>query len=261
MNKYKVQAKKRFGQNFLEDDNIISKIIISCELKKSDVVVEVGPGFGAITEKIAEAAGKVYAVEIDRDLCEILKSSLSSYGNLKVLCADFLKVNLADFKGGLKIIGNLPFYITALIISHLIKQKEFVNSIFITVQKEVAQRIVASPGNKQYGAFSCFVQFYTKPKILFDIRKGCFWPRPQVDASFMRLEMLSRPSVKVKNEKFFLQLIRTAFNQRRKNIVNSLAKIVSKDKLLLILKDLNIKATSRAENLSLEDFARIEKKN
>jgi len=259
MMRYKVYPRKRLGQNFLRDANIVNKIISSCGLKKEDIVLEIGPGSGALTEKICKAAEKVYAVEIDRYLCQILNSSLSACKNLEILNSDFLKINLQKFKKNFKIIGNLPFYITSPIISHIIGQREFLDSVFITVQKELAQRIIAKPGNKQYGAFSCFVQFYTKPKILFDIKRGCFWPRPEVDASFMHLKVRSRPAVEVEDEELFLRLIRTAFNQRRKTILNSLAKIVSKDKLLLLLNDLNINATSRAENLSLGDFARIEK--
>ena len=258
--RYKNYPKKRLGQNFLRDDNIVNKIISHCQLKKSDSVIEIGSGLGALTEKICKASGKVYAVEIDRDLCQILDSSLSACKNLEILNLDFLKINFQKFKKKFKIIGNLPFYITTPIISHIISQRQFLDSIFITVQKELAQRAVAGPGNKQYGAFSCFVQFYTEPKILFNIKRGCFWPRPEVDASFIRLQIRNKPVVEVGDEKLFLRLIRTAFNQRRKTVLNSLQKIIPKDKLLLLLNDLNISATSRAENLSLEDFARIEKR-
>ena len=253
----KVYPKKRLGQNFLRDDNIVNKIVNRCELKKSDVVLEIGPGLGALTDKLCEIVKKVYAVEIDKGLCEDLSRELSDYNNLEIICKDFLKLNLSIFKERIKIIGNLPFYITSPIISHIINYKKAIDSIFITVQKELARRAVARPGNKQYGAFSCFVQFYTEPKILFDIRKGCFWPRPEVDASFIRLQIRNKPAVEVGDEELFLRLIRTAFNQRRKTILNSLAKIVPKDKLLLLLNDLNINVTSRAENLSLENFARI----
>jgi len=257
MQKFQYRPKKKFGQNFLIDDNVANKIIRACELKRSDSLIEIGPGLGAITKKVSEKVKKLEAIEIDRDLCEILNRELSACKNLKVICADFLKFDLSALKQEVKIIGNLPFYLTSPIISHIIKHKKFISSAFITVQKEVAERIIASVGKKQYGSFSCFVQYYTKPMILFVIKKTCFWPRPEVDASFVKLEFLSKPPIKVKDERLFFSIIRTAFNQRRKNILNSLDKIIPKAKLQKSLNRLSIDSSVRPENLSLEDFRKI----
>ena len=255
------KPKKSLGQNFLIDKNIQRKIIVACELKPCDIVLEIGGGRGELSRLIADNVDKVYCLEIDKYLCKILKNGLTGYTNIKIINQDILKFNFKkhfkNSKNKIKVIGNIPFYITTPIIEHLLKYREKINIIFITVQKEFARRITSVAGPKDYGSFSCFAQYYTKAKILFLIKKGCFRPQPNVDSSLVRLEIRKVPPVKINDERLFFKIIRAAFNKRRKTLRNSLKGIVSTERLEVFFNKYNIDTNIRPERLCLEDFAKL----
>ncbi|MBI5145327.1 MAG: ribosomal RNA small subunit methyltransferase A [Candidatus Omnitrophica bacterium] len=253
------KPKKRLGQNFLVDKNIQKKIIQACQLKPADIVLEIGAGRGELSRLIAKKVYRLYAVEIDTNLSQILKEDLKVYKNVRLINQDILKLNLnrCIVTNKLKVIGNIPYYITTPIIAHLVKYKNKIAEIFLTVQKEFAKRMVAQPGRKDYGAFSCFVQYYTDPKILFYIKKGCFYPQPKVDSCFLRLELRDKPAVEVKNERLFFKIIRQGFQQRRKTLRNSLKGIVSQGLLLKFFAKYGIDCNIRPERLSLQEVANL----
>lgn len=255
------QPKKSLGQNFLADKNIRKKIISSAQLQKSDVVLEIGGGRGEITGMIAERAGKVYVVELDRDLCAVLKKSTEELKNVEIINRDILKIDLSGCFGGLaekiKVIGNIPYYIASPIIAHLLKHRNIIGRAFLTVQKEFAARVCSRAGSKDYGSFSCFVQYYCLPKILFHIKNTSFSPAPKVDSSFLCLEIRSAPPVKVKDESRFFRIIRAAFNQRRKTLKNSLKEVVPAERLTEFFRRYHIDTRIRPEGLTLGDFANI----
>lgn len=263
------KPKKGLGQHFLIDKNIQEKIVKACKLKKTDTILEIGPGRGEITQVLLGKVKKVIAVEIDKNLCQILKEKFSSFKNLELLNTDILKLNLSDLRGRtglgrsrrgeerLKVIANIPYYISTPIIAHLLRFKESLEVVFLTLQKELAMRLTALPGNKDYGAFSCFVQFYAQPGILFLIKNSSFWPKPKVDSCFVQLEILPQPSVKVRNQKLFFRIIRIAFNQRRKFFKNNLTKIFPHLEVLNYFKKFGLDKNVRAEELSLADFAKV----
>lgn len=250
------KPKKSLGQNFLVDKNIQEKIIQACNLRKSDSVLEIGPGRGEITEYLICRVKKVIAIEIDKELCGILGQRFQNAKNFELLHQDILKTDLSGYKN-LKVIANIPYYISTPIISRLIDYKGSIKAIYLSVQKELAQRLIACCGSKVYGAYSCFVQFYTQPKILFTIKNSSFWPQPKVDSCFVELRILPKPRYKVKNEELLFKVIRLGFNQRRKLLKNSLAKIASQEKLLGCFKKLALPQNSRAEDLPLADFAKL----
>lgn len=257
------KSKKRLGQNFLIDKNIQRKIIEACELKSCDIVLEVGAGRGELTKLIAEKVSKVYALEIDSELCGLLRDNLKNYSKAQIINEDILKFNLRKYfmkdkiSSGVKIIGNIPYYISSPIIGHLIKFREELTVIFITVQKEFAQRMTAFAGQKAYGAFSCFVQYYSEPKIIFTIKKTCFSPVPKVDSCLIRMNLLKQPRVQPKDEKLFFKIIRACFGKRRKTLRNSLRDIITKERLDKFFTKFAIDANVRPEDLSLEDFANL----
>lgn len=255
------KPKKSLGQHFLIDKNIQNKIINACEFKTSDIVLEIGAGRGELTRLIADRVSLVYAVEIDPYLSSVLVDNLKGNKNVRIITKDILKFNLKRYFGKLeikiKVIGNIPYYITSPIIEHLLKYRDKIDTIFITVQKEFARRMTACPGSKEYGSLSCFVQYYTKAKILFLIKRTCFLPSPKVDSCFVRLKIEREPQVKVNNEKFFFKIIRAAFNQRRKTLRNSLRGIIPAHKLGVFFNQYNIEVNIRPEDLSLEDFANL----
>jgi 16S rRNA (adenine1518-N6/adenine1519-N6)-dimethyltransferase len=256
------KPKKRLGQNFLVDKNIQEKIIRSSNLKKSDIVLEIGPGRGELTQAILDKVKKLVAVEIDKGLCAHLKEKFSSCGNFVLMEQDILKTDLSCLAGGkgsgkLKVIANIPYYITTPVISHLLEFRSIIRTIFLTVQKELALRLTAHPGSKDFGAFSCFVQFYARPRLIFHIRNNSFWPRPKVDSCFVELRVFSKPIAHVNDEKLFFKIIRTGFGQRRKFLRNSLAKEFSAEDIRDCFKAVGIKEAARPENLSLWDFAGI----
>ena len=253
------QPKKSLGQNFLIDKNIQNKIIENVDLDPADTVLEIGPGEGAITGLLCQNAAKVFAVEIDRSLCALLTSKFATVQNLSVINADFLKFDLRSLPPGnkLKVIGNIPYYITSPIVEHLLLYREKISEIYLTVQKEFANRMAADPGSKVYGSFSCFVQYYTQPEILFLIKKNSFHPAPKVDSCFMRMKLREEPAVKVKNEAMLFKIIRTAFGQRRKTMKNGLEELIPNRKLEEFFRLYDIDPRIRAEDLALQDFANI----
>lgn len=275
-----IKPKKRLGQNFLTDKNIQRKITDCLELKPSDTVLEIGAGKGELTGLIAQKVNKIYALEIDPDLCLALKNNLKDYSNIEIINQDILKFNLrkyfarlkrkinpvrdtanlsdnAIFSNGVKAVGNIPYYIASPIVEYLIKFRDRIDVIFITVQKEFAKRMTAVHGSKLYGSFSCFVQYYSEPKIILNIKKTCFFPAPGVDSCFLRLKIRARPPVEPRDEKLFFKVIRTAFNYRRKTLRNSLGNTISCRKLEEFFTRYGIDSNTRPEDLSLEDFANL----
>ena len=257
----KIKPIKRFGQNFLCDERILQRIADAAGLTSQDVVLEIGTGAGNLTKYLCKKTRFVYTVEKDARLCKVAAGNLAEFNNVKIICADILKTDLQGFGSGLKVIGNLPFYITTPIIFKLLEQKKYIDDIIIMVQKEVAGRIVAKPGGKDYGILSCSVQFYTEPEILFHISKNVFRPQPKVDSTLLRLKPLDTTAVCVKDEGNFLKLIKAAFGRRRKTLSNSLSGEsglgLAKEDVEKILRKAGIDPKRRAETLSLEEFAKI----
>jgi len=261
---HQYRPRKSLGQSFLVDDAIRAKILDSSDLQREDIVVEIGPGFGALTFDLADRVKKVIAVEKDRTISPILGEMIreSKRSNIELVKGDILGFPLEGIaRDRLKVLGNLPYSITTPIILYLIENKDLIGSIFITLQREFAQRLLAKPDTSDFGSISCFVQYHTRCSSLFAINRGSFFPLPKVDSSFIRLDVLGKPSVIVKEEEIFFKVIRASFNQRRKMIANSLSNAgiagLSKGELVLILNRLNIDGRKRAENLSLNDFANI----
>lgn len=257
-----IKPKKRLGQNFLIDKNIQKKIIESCEFSQSDIVLEIGAGRGEMTSLIAEKVAFVYALEIDVDLCKILKHNLANLKNVEIINQNILKFDFKNYfrkiKKRIKVAGNIPYYITTPIIERLLEYKDKIEVIFIAVQKEFASRLISGPDRKEYGSLSCFLQYYTKPQIMFFISKNCFRPVPKVDSCFLKLSIRRTPPVKIKDEKLFFNLIRTSFNQRRKTLRNSLKDIIPKQqKLEMFFEKYAIDRNIRPENLALSDFAHL----
>ena len=267
LQKYNFNFQKRFGQNFLIDTNVLDKIISSAEITKEDCVLEIGPGIGTMTQYLAESAREVVAVEIDKNLIPILEDTLSSYDNVTVINDDILKVDIAKLvqekNGGkpIKVVANLPYYITTPIIMGLFESHVPLKSITIMVQKEVADRMQVGPGTKDYGALSLAVQFYAKPQIVANVPPNCFIPRPNVGSAVIRLTRHEQPPVQVKNEKFMFELIRASFNQRRKTLVNGLTNApnlgLSKEQVLDALEKMGVSAQIRGEALTLQQFGQL----
>jgi len=247
--------KKHLGQNFLTDIHVQQKIIQACELKSDDVVVEIGPGQGVLTRLIAPNVKMLICIETDRDLIEPLQLSLK--GTVEIIHADFLKWDMIALPDGIKVIGNIPYYISTPIIEKLIKDRAKISAAFLTVQLEFGGRLTARPGGKEYGSLSCFAQYYADIKMLFKIKNTCFKPAPKVDSCFLRLDRKPQAQMPSCNEEFLFELIQTAFQQRRKNIVNSLKGLVGKEKLEGSLKALGIDLNARAENLTLSNYIEL----
>ena len=250
------RANKSLGQNFLNDANVLRKILLACNLSKEESILEIGAGRGAITEHLMRQAKRVLAVETDARLVEILEKKFSGT-NVEVIHADILKLDLENLPAGIKVIGNLPYYICAPIIVKLLEHPAHFQEMFFTVQKEFAERICAKPGSRTIGAFSHFVQYHCVPKSLFTIPAGCFRPIPKVDSSFIQLKTLGEPTVKVEDEEFLFEMIRTSFQQRRKTLSNSLSTNIPREKIHEALAELNIDPQARCETLKLQDFARL----
>lgn len=251
--------KKRLGQNFLRDIKIQQKIIQACHLKDDDTVLEIGPGQGAITRLIAPCVKKLVCVETDRDLIEPLRLLFpnESHGNpVEVIHADFLKWDMSHLPSGIKIVGNIPYYISTPIIEKIISERARVSEAFLTVQLEFGERLIAKEGGKEYGSLTCFVQYYADIKMHFKIKNASFKPAPRVDSCFISIK-LNDGKEKAKDEAFLFKLIQTAFQQRRKNIVNALKGLVEKEKLERILQELNIDPKARPENLTLLNYINI----
>lgn len=259
-----IKPKKSLGQNFLIDKNIQHKIIRSCVLTKDDIVLEIGSGRGDLTQLLAQNAKQVYALEIDERLYPLLEQGMMAYDNCQIIKSDILKFDLNKFlqankiKQKIKVIGNIPYYISSPIIEHLINYRQRISSAFMTVQKEFGRRAKAGPGSKEYGSFSCFVQYYCTCLILFEIKRNSFKPAPNVDSCFLSLQFREKPAVLVHDEDKFFKLIRTAFNQRRKTLRNSLDDLVAQDRLADFLQEAGINQNVRPEDLSLEQFASLD---
>ena len=264
--KYNFAFQKKFGQNFLIDEHVLNKIIAAAGVTKEDVVLEIGPGFGTMTQYLAEAAREVVAVEIDKTLIPILQETLADYDNVTLINEDILKVDIAalveEKNGGrpIKVVANLPYYITTPIIMGLFESHVPLDNITVMVQKEVALRMQAEPGTKDYGALSLAVQFYAEPYIAANVPPNCFIPRPNVGSAVIRLNRWQNPPVRVKDERFLFSLIRASFNQRRKTLQNSLVNggiPVTKDQVVNALERLALSPTIRGEALTLEQFAAL----
>ena len=273
--KYGFSFQKKFGQNFLIDANILEKIIASAEITKEDCVIEIGPGIGTMTQYLAENAREVVAVEIDKNLIPILEETLKEYENVSILNEDILKVDLnrlvKEKNNGrpIKVVANLPYYITTPIIMGLFESHVPLSSITIMVQKEVADRMQVGPGTKDYGALSLAVQYYAKPEIMLNVPPACFMPRPNVGSAVIRLTRFEEPPVKTQDERKMFSIIRAAFNQRRKTLANALTnglaytneegKVihVSRKEVCEALEKMGLSQTIRGEALSLEQFARL----
>ncbi|MFA5096606.1 MAG: 16S rRNA (adenine(1518)-N(6)/adenine(1519)-N(6))-dimethyltransferase RsmA [Candidatus Omnitrophota bacterium] len=257
----RIQPKKSLGQNFLIDQNIRKKITASLDLSPDDIILEIGAGSGEMTVSLAPHAGQVFALELDPRLYSVLKGSFAGYAKIRLIQGDILKLDLNELlrdhriEGKVKVFGNIPYYISSPIIEHLLNFRERISRAFLMVQKEFAARVAAEPGSKDYGSFSCFVQYYASPQVLFHISRHCFKPAPKVDSSFLELEIREAPAVKVRDEELFFKIIRAAFNQRRKTLRNSLSELVPEQ----ILKDFFAKTgldyRTRPERLKLENFA------
>lgn len=267
LNRYGFNFQKKFGQNFLIDENVVEKIVREAGVTKDDFIVEVGPGIGTMTQILCENAREVVAVEIDKKLIPILtEDTLSYYDNVTVINEDILKLDirkLTEEKNNgkpIKVVANLPYYITTPIIMGLFESHVPLDSITIMVQKEVADRMQCGPGTKDYGALSLAVQFYAKPKVVLNVPASCFMPRPNVDSAVIRLERFKTPPVDVKDEHLMFKIIRASFNQRRKTMLNSVGNSgigISKEALTKALETMGLPLTIRGEALTLEQFAAL----
>ena len=265
--KYGFQFQKKFGQNFLIDPHILEEIIYEAGVTKDDFVLEIGPGIGTMTQYLCESAREVVAVEIDSNLIPILKDTLSAYDNVEVMNEDILKVDIAKLarerNGGkpIKVVANLPYYITTPIIMGLFESHVPIDSITIMVQKEVADRMQEGPGSKEYGALSLAVQYYAKPEIVVTVPPSCFMPQPKVGSAVIRLTRHREAPVTVKNEKLMFQIIRASFNQRRKTLAKGLSNAgiqgLTKEEIQKCIEELGEPLTIRGEALSLEKFAKL----
>ena len=265
--KYEFCFQKKFGQNFLIDGHVLDKIIAGAGVTKDDMVLEIGPGIGTMTQYLAEAAGKVVAVEIDRNLLPILQETLADYDNVKVIHADVLSLDLEKLvqeeNGGrpIKVVANLPYYITTPIIMALFEQHVPRANVTVMVQKEVAARMKSGPGSKDYGALSLAVQYYAEPYIVANVPCNCFMPRPNVDSAVIRLTRYEEPPVQVKDEKMLFKIIRASFNQRRKTLQNGLNNSselnFTKDQIAAAIAEAGFSPSVRGEALTLEQFAKL----
>lgn len=267
LQKYNFNFQKKFGQNFLIDTHVLDKIIAAANITEDDLVLEIGPGIGTMTQYLCEHARQVVAVEIDKNLIPILEDTLSEYDNVKVIQNDILKVDINQIaqeeNGGrpIKVVANLPYYITTPIIMGLFESHVPIENITVMVQKEVADRMQVGPGTKEYGALSLAVQYYAEPYIVANVPPNCFMPRPKVGSAVIRLTRHKENPVEVKDEALMFRLIRASFNQRRKTLVNGLTNSLevqaSKEEILAALEKMGVSATVRGETFGLEEFATL----
>ena len=265
--KYDFNFQKKYGQNFLIDTRVLDKIIAAAEITKDDMVLEIGPGIGTMTQYLAEAARQVIAVEIDANLIPILKETLQDYSNVVLLHNDILKVDITElarqYNQGrpIKVVANLPYYITTPIIMGLFEKEVPVDNITVMVQKEVADRMQTGPGSKDYGALSLAVQYYAKPYLVANVPQNCFLPRPSVGSVVIRLTRYTAPPVQVKDTALMFRIIRASFNQRRKTLLNGLSNSpeldFSKEQIAAAIEALKLPAAVRGETLTLNQFAQL----
>ncbi len=257
---------KSLGQNFLIDGNVIDSICTKAEITEKDQVLEVGPGIGTLTQELCERAGKVVAIELDKTLLPILDETLASYKNVEIVQGDVLKIDLHSLfenklpEGNVKVVANLPYYITTPIVMRLLEERLNIDKIVVMVQKEVAQRMMASPGNKDYGALSVAVQYYSQANIIVNVPSNVFIPRPNVDSAVIMLDVYDKPRVEVKNEKLFFSIVKAAFGKRRKTLLNALSSStlsITKEAVKEALIMCNIDPIRRGETLTIEEFATL----
>lgn len=268
MNKYNITANKSYGQNFLIDENVVSGIIEKAEVSKKDLVIEIGPGLGTLTSFLLESAGKVICIELDTNMLTILNDRFKLYNNFELINDDVLKVNLQELISrnsefeNIKVVANLPYYITTPIIMKLLEEKLNLTSITVMVQKEVAERLTEKPGGKNTGSITYSINYYTEPQTVLEVPKESFIPSPKVDSSVIKLDILKEPKIKVLDESLFFKVIKCAFLQKRKTLINSLSNsgISNKENLENILNELNINLKIRAEQLTLEQFGMLSDK-
>lgn len=268
MDKYHITANKNLGQNFLIDDDTVSGIVDAANVSKDDLIIEIGPGLGTLTKELLDRAGKVICIELDKRMIEILNDRFSMYDNFKVLNDDVLKVNLKELIAEekvktTKIVANLPYYITTPIIMKLLEERLDIETITVMIQKEVADRLVTKPGTGDTGAITYAIHYYTNPKRVLEVPNTAFIPEPKVNSTVINLEVLKEPKVAVKDEKKLFDVIKTAFMQKRKTLLNALAnsnKYGSKEKIDKTLELLGIDNRIRPEKLTLEEFAKIAEK-
>lgn len=265
MDKYHITANKNLGQNFLIDDDTVSGIVDAANVSKDDLIIEIGPGLGTLTKELLDRAGKVICIELDKRMIEILNDRFSMYDNFKVLNDDVLKVNLKELiekekVKTTKIVANLPYYITTPIIMKLLEERLDIETITVMIQKEVADRLVTKPGTGDIGAITYAIHYYTNPKRVLEVPNTAFIPEPKVNSTVINLEVLKEPKVAVKDEKKLFEVIKTAFMQKRKTLLNALAnsnKYGSKEQICKTLELLSIDNRVRPEKLTLEEFAKI----
>lgn len=265
--KHNFSIQKKYGQNFLIDEHVLNKIIAAAELSKDDYVIEIGPGIGTMTERMAPECKHVTAIEIDKELIPILSETLSGFDNVDIINEDVLKVDLNKLiaerndNKPVKVVANLPYYITTPIIMSLLENKIPIDTITVMVQKEVADRMMVGPGTKDYGALSLAVQYYAKPYIVANVPMNCFIPRPNVASAVIRLTCHKEPPVTVKDEKLMFNLIRASFNQRRKTLINGISNFsglsFTKEQVAMALNSIGLNENIRGEALDLEKFAKL----
>ena len=257
--KYNFKFSKSLGQNFLVDDSVPKDIVLGAEVDENDLVIEIGPGVGTLTAQLLNKAKKVVAIELDNDLIPILTEEMGNNPKFTLIHNDALKINFNEIIGeekSVKLVANLPYYVTTPIIVKLLKEKYNFKSLTIMIQKEVAERMDAEPGNKDYGSLSLLVQYYCNTKIIRKVPPQCFIPRPKVDSIVIRLDRLDEPKVKVENEKLFFEIIRSSFNMRRKTLWNGVKNIgLPKEKLELAFEEAGVDPKRRGETLTIEEFA------
>lgn len=262
--KYNFRFTKSLGQNFLTDDTVLDDIVEGANITKEDYVIEIGPGVGTLTKELLKRAKKVTSIELDSKLIPILEEELSSYENFNLINKDALKVNYKELIGdekSVKVVANLPYYVTTPIIANLLNDKLNIKSITIMIQKEVAERINGEPGTKEYGAFTLLAQYYCDTKIIRNVPPSCFIPAPKVDSIVIRLDKLEKPRVEVKDEKLFFNIIRQSFNMRRKTLWNSMKSLgLSKELQEKAFDEAGINPTRRGETLTIEEFATLSNK-
>ncbi|MBH0231848.1 16S rRNA (adenine(1518)-N(6)/adenine(1519)-N(6))-dimethyltransferase RsmA [Halobacillus yeomjeoni] len=265
---YGFSFKKSLGQNFLIDVNILKNIIDHAGIDSTTGAIEIGPGIGALTEQLAQNAGKVVAFEIDQRLLPILDETLGEYNNVQVINEDILKADVKEVIAEhfqslekVKVVANLPYYITTPILMQLLMNRLPIDSLTVMIQKEVADRMAAEPNNKSYGSLSIAVQYYTEARVAMNVPKTVFMPQPNVDSSVLHLQMRENPPVDVKNEEFFFEVVKAAFGQRRKTLMNNLARHfkgdMDKQAIRMKLESVDIEPSRRGESLTMEEFARL----
>ena len=260
LNRFKLRADKKLGQNFLIDENVVRQIVAVAELSEADTVLEVGPGIGTLTQGLAESKARVVAVELDTRLLPVLATTLNGYDNVRVVHGDILKVNIMEEVGApsFKVCANLPYYITTPIIFALLEKRLPMERLVAMVQKEVAERMAAQPGGKEYGALSVAIQYYTEPKIAFIVPPTSFIPAPAVDSAVIVCKRREKPPVEVCDEGLFFRVVKAAFSLRRKMLSNSLKNMgIKSEQVAKWLELAGVDGKRRAETLSLEDFAKL----